>query len=51
MNDIGSGIHIYVYELNDSSKIWIGYADKIMYVEHVDSDGNILETIFAENEN
>lgn len=50
VDDIGSGIHIYVYELNDSSKVWIGYADKIMYVKHVDSDGNILETIFAENE-
>ena len=43
--DIGSGIHIYVYELNDSTEIWIGYADHIVYVRHVDSDGNILEQL------
>jgi len=43
--DIGSGIHIYVYELNDSTEIWIGYANHIMYVQHVDSDGNILEKL------
>ena len=45
-NDIGSGIHIYVYELNDSTQVWIGYVDKIMYVKHVDSDGTLLEELF-----
>jgi hypothetical protein len=44
--DIGSGIHIYVYDLNDSTQVWIGYTDKILYVYHVDSDGNILEQLF-----
>ncbi len=44
-DDIGSGIHIYVYELNDSTQIWIGYADHILYVQHVDSDRNILEQL------
>ncbi len=44
-DDIGSGIHIYVYDLNDSTQIWIGYANHIMYVQHVDSDGNILEQL------
>ncbi len=48
--DIGSGIHIYVYELNDSTEIWIGYVDRILYVQHVDSDGNNLERFFDENE-
>ena len=43
--DIGSGIHIYVYELDDSTQIWIGYVDKILYVKHVDSNGNILEQL------
>jgi hypothetical protein len=43
--DIGSGIHIYVYELNDSTEIWIGYNDHILYVQHMDSDGNILEQL------
>jgi len=44
--DIGSGIHIYVYELNDLTEIWIGYTDRILYVQHVDSDGNLLEQLF-----
>jgi hypothetical protein len=44
--DIGSEIHIYVYDLNDSTQVWIGYTDKILYVNHVDSDGNILEQLF-----
>ena len=43
--DIGSGIHIYVYDLNDSTQIWIGYTDHILYVQHVDSDRNILEQL------
>jgi len=50
-DDIGSGIHIYVYELNDSTEIWIGYSDHILYVRHVDSGGNFLESLFVENEN
>jgi hypothetical protein len=45
-NDIGSGIHIYVYDLNDSTQVWIGYTDRILYVYHVDSDGNVLEQLF-----
>jgi len=44
-NDIGSGIHIYIYELNDLTEIWIGYADEILYIQHVDSDGNFLEQL------
>lgn len=51
VDDIGSGIHIYVYELNDLTEIWIGYTDHVWYVKHVDSNGNILETLFVENEN
>ena len=49
--NIGSGIHIYVYELADSTQVWIGYTDQIWYARHVDSDGNILEKLFEENEN
>jgi len=45
-DDIGSGIHIYVYDLNDSNQIWIGFTDHILYVRHVDSDGNLLEQLF-----
>lgn len=50
-DDIGSGIHIYVYELDDLTEIWIGYTDHIWYVKHVDSDGNLMEDLFVENEN
>ena len=46
-DDIGSGIHIYVYELNDSTLIWIGYANDILYVNHVDTNGNVLEDLFV----
>jgi len=46
LDDVGSGIHIYVYELNDLTQVWIGYTDKILYVYHVNVDGNILETLF-----
>ena len=43
--DIGSGIHIYVYDLNDSTQIWIGYSDSILYIRHVDEKGNLLEEL------
>ena len=46
-DDIGSGIHIYVYELNDLTEIWVGYSDDILYVKHVDSDGIELENLLA----
>ncbi len=46
-DDIGSGIHIYVYEINDLTEIWVGYADGILYVKHVDSDGNELENMLV----
>ena len=44
--DIGSGIHIYVYVLTDSTEIWIGYTDYILYSKHVDQDQNILHTLY-----
>ncbi len=43
--DIGSGIHIYVYELNDSTEIWIGYVSNIMYARHIDKNRNVLHTL------
>ena len=45
-DDIGGGIHIYVYDLNDKTQIWIGYADDIWYIHHVDSKGNMMEELF-----
>ncbi len=35
LKDIGSGIHIYQYKLDDGSMIWVGCVDKVMYVDHV----------------
>ena len=48
-DDIGSGIHIYVYELNDNTEIWIGYVDDIWYVKHIDAGGNKLEDLFVKD--
>lgn len=44
-SDIGSGIHIYVYKLDDSTEIRIGYAGTFVYVQHVDSNGTVLEQL------
>jgi hypothetical protein len=35
VKEIGSGLHIYVYELSDSSEVWIGYTNKIEYIKQV----------------
>lgn len=43
--DIGSGIHIYVYQLPDSTEIWIGYVNEILYARHVDKNEQVLHTI------
>lgn len=46
-DNIGSGIHIYVYKLNDLTEIWVGHSDDILYVKHVDSDGIEPENLLA----
>jgi hypothetical protein len=43
--DIGSGIHIYVYQLGDQTEIWIGYVDRIIYARHVDANQQVLHII------
>jgi hypothetical protein len=43
--DIGSGIHIYVYQLSDTTQIWIGYADKIYYARHMDKEQKLIKDI------
>jgi hypothetical protein len=43
--DIGSGIHIYVYDLSDGTKVYIGYTDKIMYARHMSSSGQVLHNL------
>ena len=43
--DIGSGIHIYVWDLVDSTEICIGYITKIVYARHVDKNRNVLHIL------
>jgi hypothetical protein len=43
--DIGSGIHIYVYNMTDGSEVWIGYTNQIMYARHMSSDGQLMHVI------
>ena len=44
-DDIGSGIHIYVYDLKDNTEIWIGYTDHIMYARQVDSNRQLIRVL------
>jgi hypothetical protein len=43
--DLGSGIHIYVYQLKDGTAIWIGYANKIMYARHIDGNNQLISNL------
>jgi hypothetical protein len=47
--DIGSGIHVYVYDLNDDTQMLIGYNGNILYITNLDLDGNVLEELFVNN--
>lgn len=42
--DIGSGIHIYVYSLDDGSQVTIGFTDKILYARHI-NETDLLEEL------
>jgi hypothetical protein len=44
-DDIGSGIHIFVYNLTDGTVIFIGVTDHIHYASHVDANGQLLHII------
>ncbi len=46
LKDIGSGLHIYVYPLADSTEIWIGFSDRIMYAIQVDKDQNTKKKLY-----
>ena len=43
--DIGSGIHLYVYHLKDSTSMWIGYTDRVLYAYHVDENDQLLKVL------
>lgn len=42
LTDIGSGIHIYVYPLDDGTTLYIGYTNRLHYARHVSTDGQQL---------
>jgi hypothetical protein len=44
-DDVGSGIHIYVYNLSDGTRIVIGYPDFIMYARHLDENDQVLNVL------
>lgn len=43
--DIGRGIHIYIFELNDDTEMVIGYIDSILYALNVDNEENVLHIL------
>ena len=43
--DLGSGIHIYVYNLDDNTEVWVGITDKLLYANHVDTNKNLLKVL------
>ena len=43
--DVGSGIHIYVYNLEDGTQVTIGYTDKIIYARQIDETQVLTELI------
>jgi hypothetical protein len=43
--DNGSGIHIFVYVLRDSTEIWIGYTDKVLYAKHMDENQQLIRNL------
>lgn len=49
--DIGSGMNVYVYNLNDDTQMLIGYNGSILYITNLDLDGNVVEELFVQTEN
>jgi hypothetical protein len=43
--DLGSGIHIYVYNLDDNTEVWVGITDKLLYANQVDKNQNLLKVL------
>lgn len=45
--DIGSGIHILTYRLDDGSRVLIGFPDfsKLIYIKHQDKAGKVVDLV------
>jgi hypothetical protein len=46
-NDIGSGIYVYVYRLSDSTTMIIGCTDGVLYANHCDKQGDLLQILIG----
>ena len=44
-DDVGSGLHIYVYKLDDGTKVVIACSDKIFSAKHIDADDKLLQEL------
>ena len=44
-DDVGSGLHIFIYKLADGTTIDIGVTDHIHYSSHRDANGQILHVL------
>ncbi|WP_028981715.1 hypothetical protein [Sporocytophaga myxococcoides] len=47
--DIGRGIHIYVYDLKDSTKMLVGFTDKVLYAKQVNHKEEIVKDVLVGN--
>ncbi|MBO9702417.1 MAG: hypothetical protein J7604_19560 [Sporocytophaga sp.] len=47
--DIGRGIHIYVYDLKDSTKMLVGFTDKVLYAKQVNHREEIVKDVLVGN--
>ncbi|GAL84333.1 Lipoprotein, putative [Sporocytophaga myxococcoides] len=47
--DIGRGIHIYVYELKDSTKMLVGFTDKVLYAKQINRKEEIVKDLLVGN--
>jgi|GEM_PF-2573581 len=49
LRDIGSGIHIYVYNIDDGTQLLVGYTDRVLYARQVTGTGmTLVQTIVEE---
>jgi hypothetical protein len=44
-DDVGSGIHIYIYHLTDGTKVQIGFTNKILYAKLVDRNDYLIDVL------
>jgi len=46
--DIGRGIHIYVYNLQDSTKMLVGFTDKVVYAKQVNHKEELVRDLLTD---